>query len=50
MPPGKLGMRWAMFAWRTWERLGELDTTVLQRVVPKRFFYNALLTGTKAVR
>ncbi|WP_028932559.1 class I SAM-dependent methyltransferase [Pseudonocardia spinosispora] len=47
VPPGKLGMRWAMFAWRTWEKLSVLDAEVLRRVVPKRFFYNALITGTK---
>jgi hypothetical protein len=47
VPPGKLGMRWAMFAWRTWERLSVLDTRVLDRVVPRRYFYNALVTGTK---
>ena len=47
VPPGKLGMRWAMFAWRTWEWLSALDAGVLRRVVPRRFFYNALVTGTK---
>jgi ubiquinone/menaquinone biosynthesis C-methylase UbiE len=48
VPPGKLGMRWAMFAWRTWELLSELDSRLLDRVVPRRFFYNALVTGTKS--
>jgi ubiquinone/menaquinone biosynthesis C-methylase UbiE len=47
VPPGKLGMRWAMFAWRTWERLSALDAGPLGRRVPRRFFYNALVTGTK---
>jgi hypothetical protein len=47
VPPGKLGMRWAMFAWRSWERLSVLDSRVLDRVVPRRYFYNALVTGTK---
>jgi hypothetical protein len=50
VPAGKLGMAWAMFAWRTWERLSALDSRVLCRVVPRRFFYNALVTGTKPVR
>ncbi|MGI8814668.1 MAG: class I SAM-dependent methyltransferase [Pseudonocardia sp.] len=43
--PGRLGLRWAMFAWRTWETLSVLDARVLTRVVPRRFFYNALITG-----
>jgi hypothetical protein len=45
--PGKLGMRWAMFAYRSWQALSALDATVLSRVVPMSWFYNALLTGTK---
>jgi SAM-dependent methyltransferase len=45
VPPGRLGIGWAMFAWRTWERLSWLDARVLSRVVPRRFFYNALITG-----
>jgi len=47
VPPGKLGMRWAMFAYRSWQALSALDATVLSRVVPRSWFYNALLTGTK---
>ncbi|HEY2203785.1 MAG TPA: class I SAM-dependent methyltransferase [Pseudonocardia sp.] len=47
VPPGRLGVRWAMFAWRAWERLSEVDSRLLTRVVPRRFFYNALITGTK---
>ena len=43
--PERLGVRWAMFAWRTWEWLSVLDTKVFSRVVPRRFFYNALITG-----
>jgi SAM-dependent methyltransferase len=47
LPPGRLGMRWAMFAWRAWQMLSALDAGPLTRVVPRRFFYNALLTGIK---
>jgi SAM-dependent methyltransferase len=47
VPTGKLGMGWAMFAWRTWEALSAVDSQLLSRVVPRRFFYNALVTGTK---
>ncbi len=47
VPPGKLGMRWAMFAFRGWQRLSWLDRHVLARVVPRGWFYNALITGTR---
>ncbi len=47
VPPGRLGMRWAMFAFRGWLTLSWLDRTVLSRVVPRAWFYNALVTGTK---
>jgi SAM-dependent methyltransferase len=43
--PERLGVRWAMFAWRTWEKLSALDSGPLTRIVPRRFFYNALITG-----
>jgi SAM-dependent methyltransferase len=48
VPPGRLGWGWAMFAYRSWQRLSWLDRTVLARVVPRGWFYNALVTGTKA--
>jgi SAM-dependent methyltransferase len=48
VPPGKLGWGWAMFAYRSWQRLSWLDANVLARVVPRAWFYNALVTGTKA--
>jgi SAM-dependent methyltransferase len=47
VPPGRLGWGWAVFAWRTWRWLAALDARVLSRVVPRRFFYNALVTGAK---
>jgi ubiquinone/menaquinone biosynthesis C-methylase UbiE len=47
VPPGKLGMRWAMFAYHGWMNLSWLDQNVLSRVVPRSWFYNALVTGTK---
>jgi len=46
VPPGKLGWDWAMFAYRTWQRLSALDRR-LARVVPSGLFYNALLTGMR---
>jgi SAM-dependent methyltransferase len=48
VPPGKLGMGWAMFAYRSWQRLSWLDQHVLTRVVPRAWFYNALVTGTRS--
>jgi ubiquinone/menaquinone biosynthesis C-methylase UbiE len=45
--PDRLGTRWKLFAFSTWQRLTWLDETLLRRVVPKAFFYNALVTGTK---
>jgi SAM-dependent methyltransferase len=45
--PEKLGMGWAMFAYRTWQRLSWLDARVLSRVVPRSLFYNALVTGVR---
>jgi ubiquinone/menaquinone biosynthesis C-methylase UbiE len=46
----KLGWGWAMFAYRTWQRLSTLDSQVLARVVPAGLFYNALVTGVKPIR
>jgi ubiquinone/menaquinone biosynthesis C-methylase UbiE len=43
----KLGLRWAMFAYRSWTALSELDRHLLSRVVPEGLFYNALVTGVK---
>ncbi len=47
VPPGRLGLRWAMFAYRSWQRLSWVDQHLLARVVPRAAFYNVLLTGTK---
>jgi SAM-dependent methyltransferase len=47
VPPEKLGLSWAMFAYRTWQRLSWFDEHVASRVVPRGLFYNALVTGVK---
>jgi hypothetical protein len=47
VPPEKLGLGWAMFAYRTWQRLSWLDSRVLARVAPRALFYNALVTGVR---
>lgn len=44
---GRLGMRWAMFAYRSWQRLSALDSRLLSHVVPSGLFYNALVTGRR---
>jgi ubiquinone/menaquinone biosynthesis C-methylase UbiE len=45
--PGSLGWGWAVFAYRTWQRLVALDENVLSRVVPDELFYNVSIVGTK---
>lgn len=45
--PERLGTRWKFFAFNTWRRLTWVDERLLRPVVPKAFFYNALVTGTK---
>jgi len=46
-PPGLLGTRWANFAYRSYLRLSALDRAVLYRLLPRSWFYNALLYGLK---
>jgi ubiquinone/menaquinone biosynthesis C-methylase UbiE len=46
VPRGKLGPRWANFAYRGWTRLSAVDR-LLERVVPRGLFYNAEITGLK---
>jgi ubiquinone/menaquinone biosynthesis C-methylase UbiE len=46
VPKGKLGMRWANFAMKSWLRLSAIDR-LLEHVVPKGLFYNAEITGVK---
>ena len=44
--PDRLGWGWAMFAYRTWQRLSAVDRA-LHQVVPERLFYNVLVTGNR---
>ncbi len=44
--PGRLGLRWATFAFRSWQRLSALDR-VLARAVPAKAFYNVSVTGIR---
>ncbi|MCB0916698.1 MAG: class I SAM-dependent methyltransferase [Actinobacteria bacterium] len=45
--PGALGWNWAVFAYRTWQRLNEVDNRLWRHVVPKEYFYNVSVTGFK---
>lgn len=45
--PGALGWNWAMFAYKGWLRLSDLDEHVMRRMVPKQYFYNVSVTGVK---
>ncbi|MGN6330091.1 MAG: class I SAM-dependent methyltransferase [Motilibacteraceae bacterium] len=45
--PERLGWGWARFAYRSWLALDAVDGAVLSRLVPQRFFYNVLVTGTR---
>jgi ubiquinone/menaquinone biosynthesis C-methylase UbiE len=47
VPREKLGFRWGMFAYRTWQRLSAVDEKLLTKVLPRSVFYNVLITGTK---
>ncbi|TDP97567.1 class I SAM-dependent methyltransferase [Labedaea rhizosphaerae] len=47
VPREKLGFKWAMFAYRTWQRLSAVDEKLLAKVLPRSLFYNVLITGTK---
>lgn len=47
VPPEKLGFGWAKFGFSSWKRLTWLDEKVLRHVVPRGYFYNALITGVK---
>jgi SAM-dependent methyltransferase len=44
--PERLGWGWAMFAYRTWQRLSAVDR-LLAHVVPAGAFYNVSVTGVK---
>jgi ubiquinone/menaquinone biosynthesis C-methylase UbiE len=46
VPPGKLGMGWANFALKGWQRLSAVDEK-LEGLVPRGLFYNAEITGLK---
>ncbi|KQU02696.1 methyltransferase type 11 [Rhodococcus sp. Leaf7] len=47
VPAEKLGWGWARFAFNGWKSLSWLDENVLHHVVPRGYFYNVMITGTK---
>jgi SAM-dependent methyltransferase len=47
VPREKLGFGWAMFAYRSWQRLSWVDENVLAKVLPRELFYNVSVTGRK---
>lgn len=47
VPPGRLGWGWAKFAFTSWKTLTWVDENLWRRVVPKGWFYNAMITGVK---
>jgi ubiquinone/menaquinone biosynthesis C-methylase UbiE len=49
VPKEKLGIRWALFAYRSWLALSEVDRRLWSKIVPEGLFYNALVTGVKPV-
>ena len=44
--PERLGWGWAMFTYRSWQRLSAVDR-LLGRALPQKLFYNVLVTGTR---
>ena len=46
--PDRLGWGWAMFAYRSWQRLSAVDR-LLGRALPQKLFYNVLVTGNRAI-
>ena len=50
VPPGRLGWGWAKFAFNSWIALSWVDAHVWRKVVPKGWFYNVMVTGTKPGR
>ncbi len=47
VPPGKLGRRWAKFAFGGWTRLSWVDANIWRPLMPKGWFYNVMVTGVK---
>ena len=46
VPPERLGLRWRLFAYQSWQRLLAVDRA-LSKVVPDWLYYNVSVTATK---
>lgn len=46
VPPERLGLRWRLFAYKSWQRLSAVDRS-LRKVVPDWLYYNVSVTATK---
>ncbi|WP_067692407.1 class I SAM-dependent methyltransferase [Nocardia jejuensis] len=47
VPDSKLTMRYRLAQYKAWLGLSKLDEKVLRHVVPRKFFYNVMITGVK---
>ncbi|MGK8509474.1 methyltransferase domain-containing protein [Nocardia asiatica] len=47
VPAEKLTWRYRMAMYRAWLGLSWVDENVMRRLVPRQFFYNAMITGVK---
>ncbi|MFE4460076.1 class I SAM-dependent methyltransferase [Nocardia tengchongensis] len=47
VPEEKLTMRYRLAQYKAWLAFSALDEKVLRHVVPRQFFYNAMITGVK---
>lgn len=47
VPQEKLTLRWRLFAYMVWLRLSAVDKKLLAKVLPKKLFYNVMITGVK---
>lgn len=47
VPEEKLTWRYRMAQYKAWLGLSKLDEKVLRHIVPRQFFYNAMITGVK---
>ncbi|MGL4306003.1 MAG: class I SAM-dependent methyltransferase [Mycobacteriaceae bacterium] len=48
VPAERLGWKWAKFAFGGWKSLSWVDENILRHLVPRRFFYNVMITGVKS--
>lgn len=47
VPAGKLGLKWANFAYRLWFWLARFDNKILSKFISPKYYYNVSITGVK---